>query len=170
LINGDDLLYRDIGPGGLSDGVQFHGSNVGLRLNTEKTMKDAEMGEINSTLFLAGVKQKKTNCRALYMGDDEADVIGFSDRSTVTDGGFLSCVRRNLTQLQRQDIKIPGTIGYRRFNLLLRDPTIRRALRFRARREQPTNLFPVVTVPDGYSLTREEEVAAVARRVAKYRS
>jgi len=170
LINGDDLLTRDVRPGGLFDRIQYHGTCVGLYTNREKTMVDAEEGEINSTLFKAGIRQKKTNCGALFMGAEEADVIGFADRSCQSDKGFIFCVRRALAVLSRQETKLPSKISLKRWKLVLKDREICSALRAQYRREQPTNPFPTVAVPDGYYLSREEMCAAAHKRVVWLRS
>lgn len=170
LINGDDLLTRDVSTGGLLQKIIAHGLKVGLIVNKEKTMVHAEKGEINSTLFLNGVQQKKFNCGALFMGRDEADVIGFSARSCITSGTFVTCIRRASAQLTRQRVKLTSPLPCNWFNKLHRDREIRDALRFvPSKGPEPTNPFPVVTKPEGYDLSREEEVAVISERVIRLR-
>lgn len=171
LINGDDLLTRDVTCRGLLPHIVSNGVQVGLCVNLEKTGVDAEQGEINSTLFLNGVQQKKVNCGALFMGRDEADVIGFADRSCLTTEGFLYCVRRARLALSLQDRKLKGTLPFQRFRALIRDPDIRPSLLARASKgAEPTNFFPVVAKPAGYDLSREEEVALISEEVDRLRS
>jgi len=172
LINGDDLLLRDLQPPGeLLPRIVAHGERVGLSVNTEKTMVDAEKGEINSTLFENGIKRKKLNCSALFMGQDENDVIGFSDRSTLTTEGFLFCVRRARDRLARQEVKLCGPLPCDRFNALVRDPQLRQSLTTQfSRGTKATNVFPVVTKPVGYDLSRQEEIVLIKERVDWLRS
>jgi len=172
LINGDDLLMRDLSPAGeLISRLVRHGTQVGLVVNEEKTMIHAEKGEINSTLFVNGVEQKKINCGALFMGRDVEDVIGFADRSTLSVDGFIYLVRRHKHLLARASIKIHNTLGYRKFNALVRDKEIRRALcSVPTSGTRSTNPFPVVAKPVGYDLTREEEIALIDARVNRLRN
>lgn len=172
LINGDDLLLRDSSaPGKLLPRIVAHGERVGLVLNVDKTMVDACKGEINSTLFINSIKQKKTNCAALFMAEECSDVIGYSHRSTATVEGFLFCVRRSRSLLEKQKVKLGSPITARRFNALLSDPLIRRSLSTQfSRRTEDTNPFPVVTKPAGYALTREEQIDAIQRKVVRLRS
>lgn len=173
LINGDDLLTRDCvsAPGELLSRISYHASMVGPSVNPEKTMVDSTKGEINSTLFVNAVEEKKVNCGALCMGREEADVVGFADRSCLTVDGFLSCVRRNLSQLRNQDVKIVGTLEFRRFRALVRDPITRSALTsLPSRAPEAANPFPVVSKPVGYDLTREEEIVLIRERVDRLRS
>jgi hypothetical protein len=173
LINGDDLLFRDLisAPGTLLPRIVGHGSAVGLVVNPDKTMVHAEEGEINSTLFRHGMKIKKINCGALFMGRDETDVIGFADRSSLTTKGFLFLVRRNLDKLKRQREKLKEGLSCERFRALVRDPTLRQALVSIPRRvPEPANPFPVVPKPVGYDLSREEEIVLIEERVSRLRS
>lgn len=172
LINGDDLLLRDLSPrGALLDRIERHGTCVGLMINREKTMVHATMGEINSTLFVNGVQQKKINCGALFMGRDEADVLGFAFRSCRTLSGFLFLVLRASAQLARQVVKLTVYLPITWFRGLLADTVICRALRSRPQgKTEPTNPFPVVAKPVGYDLSREEEIAFIKERVDRLRS
>lgn len=172
LINGDDLLLREPSQdGGLLPRIVRHGSLVGLVVNREKTMVDAEKGEINSTLFLNGVRQKKVNCGALFMGRDEADVIGYAARSSLTISGFVFLVERQSRLLALQDVKFKTPISCKQFNALLRSEKVRDALRSVPSEGQPTtNPFPVVSMPIGYDLSREEEIVLIRERVDRLRS
>jgi len=170
LINGDDLLLRDLSVPGLLPRIVAHGERVGLIINHDKTMVDAEKGEINSTLFVNGVEQKKINCGALFMGRDVEDVIGFADRSARTTEGFLYLVRRHKNLLAKASSKIHNSLGYRRFNALVRDKVIRRALcSVPTSGTESTNPFPVVPKPVGYDLSREEEIVLIDDRVCRLR-
>jgi hypothetical protein len=173
LINGDDLLYRDFEqcPGRLLEGIVNHGVMIGLQVNTEKTMVDAEHGEINSTVFLNGVEQKKTNVAALFMGQEVKDVIGFANRSTRSMEGFKSVIWRNRGLLSRQRVKLIEPLPFDRFNALIRWRAIRPYLKtFSGWDQIVANLFPVEPVPDGYNLSREEEIEAITLEVKRLRS
>jgi len=171
LINGDDLLIRDLSVPGLLSGMMSHGSKVGLIINKEKTMVDAEKGEINSTLFVNGIEQKKINCGALFMGRDVEDVIGFADRSSVSIDGFMYLVRRHKDLLARASNKIQSPLSHRRFNALVRCKEIRRALcSVPTSGTRSTNPFDVVTKPVGYDLSREEEIVLIDDRVSRLRN
>jgi len=171
LINGDDLLFRDLSvPGLLLPYLTAHGSQVGLVLNKEKTMVDAEKGEINSTLFVNGVKQKKINCGALFMGRDVEDVIGFADQSSLSTDGFMYLVRRHKNLLARAKVKIHQGLCHKRFNALVRDKEIRRALcSIPTSGAKSTNPFDVVPKPVGYDLSRDEEAVLIESRVNRLR-
>nr|UYL95455.1 MAG: RNA-dependent RNA polymerase [Chuzhou Botou tick virus 1] len=173
LINGDDLLYRDFKelPGKIMTRLLHHGHQAGLIVNEEKTMVSSEEGEINSTLFRNGTKEKKVNLSALFMGEDVNDVVGFADESTITADGFRKVVLANLTRLRKQECKVFGRLPLAKWKVLRDDHRIRPALLTRFRRESDqTNLFPVVTMPDGYDLSREEEAALIDSRVKRLRA
>jgi len=170
LINGDYLLLREVGPGGLLSRIKNHGTMVGLIVNESKTMIDDEKGEINSTLFVNAVRQKKINLSALFMGREVNDVIGFADQSSRSSESFLWLVRRAKSQLRDQEVKLQGPLPCGRFNALVRDKEIRESLCASAVREQCSNPFPVVALPVGYDLSREEEVDLTKMRVSRLRS
>jgi len=170
LINGDDLLIRDLSVPGLLQGIIDHGERVGLILNKEKTMVHAEKGEINSTLFVNGVQQKKINCGALFMGRDVEDVIGFADQSSISPEGFIYLVRRHKNLLAKSSNKIQSPLCFRKFNALVRCKEIRRALcSVPTSGTESTNPFPVVVKPINYDLSREEEIALIDTRVNRLR-
>jgi len=166
-INGDDLLLRDVlsAPGYLKDRVAFHSGSAGVAMNEEKTMVHPELAEINSTLFSVGERQKKSNCGALFMEKSEGDVLGFADRSCLTDAWFLRCVKRALPQLSAQADKLLTRLPPRRLQVVLRDAAVRNAIKVKPGVTKTTNMFPVVPLPDGYALSAREHVAVIDRRV-----
>ncbi|QDB75005.1 MAG: RNA-dependent RNA polymerase [Epicoccum nigrum ourmia-like virus 2] len=171
LINGDDLLTKDVSSGSLYDEICSHGSEIGLVVNREKTMKSPEYGEINSTVFKNCVQQKKTNVSALWMGADVNDVIGFAREATTTPRGFKRLLLANATRLARQKIKtvhkLPGLL----VNQILSSSRLKHAVCARpdARVPELTNIFPVVAKPDGYDLSRREEAEVIRREVNRAR-
>jgi hypothetical protein len=171
LINGDDLLTREVGAGGLLNGIRRHGSRAGLVLNEEKTMVDAEKGEINSTLFINGIRQKKINLSALFMGRDVSDVLGFASQSALTEEGFLFLARRARFQLSTQKEKLQQPLSAQQFNALVRCKELRQPL-LSVPVEEPKrfNPFPVVSKPVGYDLSRGEEVDLIRLEVDRLRS
>nr|UJQ91948.1 MAG: putative RNA-dependent RNA polymerase [Botourmiaviridae sp.] len=173
LINGDDMLFRDLlkCPGALLERLEHHCTLAGLVVNLEKTMVDAEEGEINSTLFLNGREIKKTNVASWWMGSEVSDVVGFADRSCATDGVFIDTVARAFDQLARQPKKLPEeAISGHRYELLLRDQRVRSALLSHpGPHDQAPNPFPVEPKPAGFSLTRGERNAAVSSEIDRLR-
>ncbi|QDB75002.1 MAG: RNA-dependent RNA polymerase [Cladosporium uredinicola ourmiavirus 2] len=171
LINGDDLLTKDVSSGGLVEAVIDQGSRIGLVVNEEKTMCSPEYGEINSTVFKNCVLQKKTNVSALWMGADVSDVIGFAREATTTPRGFKKVLLANATRLARQKIKTVQKLPFLLVNQILSSSRLKHAICAQpsAREPELTNLFPVVTKPEGYDLPREEEVAVIRRQVDRAR-
>jgi hypothetical protein len=172
LINGDDLLTKSTSKGSLESSVAYHGGQVGMETNAEKTLKDPEYGEINSTVFKNCILQKKTNVSSLWMGADVDDVLGFADQSCATVKGFKAVTVANVSRLARQKIKTVGSIPYARKEALCSSRRLKTALLSRPASEGPktTELFPVVPMPAGYCLTREEEYEAISLEVDKVRS
>lgn len=169
LINGDDLLYRELDSSrGILDGILFHGGAVGLVVNEEKTMVCPDWAEVNSTAFYRGTKQKKTNVGVLELSRDVSDPVGFLADSLRTTSSFRRMARKWVTPIRQAERKVQGPIPPMFFTVLLRDRYIGQALRWQpARRRQPPNPFPVVTKPAGYDLTRGEEVCYISERVAR---
>nr|WAK77968.1 MAG: RNA-dependent RNA polymerase [Botourmiaviridae sp.] len=171
LINGDDLLTQDVSSGGLVEAIETEGAKVGLVVNKEKTMVSPEYGEINSTVFKNCIEEKKTNVSSLWMEEGVADVLGYASEATKTPRGFRMVVLANVTRLARQKTKtvhrLPGDL----IAQVLAVKRIKYAISARPEAEDPvlTNLFPVVPVPDGYDLTREEEAAVLRREVKRAR-
>lgn len=173
LVNGDDLLTKEPrADSSLGERIFHHGGQVGLVSNWEKTLKSPSEAEINSTLFREGSEVKKTNVASFYMKPDTGDVLGFAQRSTRTPIGFRKVVRANAKLLSQQTRK-----GYRDLPYLLQricksDRKIRRALQqYPTGREDqsPHNFFPVDPRPEGYDLSREEEIALINERVDEVR-
>lgn len=171
LINGDDLLTRDVSSGGLVDAIEAEGSKVGLVVNKEKTMVSPEYGEINSTVFKNCVEEKKTNVSALWMGEDVSDVLGFAREASVTPRGFRSVVLANASRLARQKIKTAHRLPGLLVNQILSSSRLKHAVCARPSSRVPelTNLFPVVPLPEGYDLSRGEEVEVLIREVNRAR-
>jgi hypothetical protein len=173
LINGDDLLTKSTSSGDLVAAIEGQGSKVGLRVNKEKTMRSGKWAEINSTPFLEGKKQKKTNVSALWMGADVPDVVGFAHLSAASVRGFRMVLLANASRLARQKIKTGTTLPFARMECIVSSKRLRVALTSRPATQVPpvTNLFGVEPVPDGFCLTRTEvfdTVTAEVARVKKY--
>jgi len=171
LINGDDLLTRDVSSGGLVEAIETEGAHVGLVVNKDKTMSDPEYGEINSTVFKNCIEEKKTNVSSLWMEEGVADVMGYAREATKSPRGFRMVMLANVSRLARQKTKtvhrLPGDL----IAQVLASKRLKYAISARPEAEDPvlTNLFPVVPVPDGYDLTREEEAATLRREVERAR-
>jgi len=170
LINGDDLLYRELFSGSrdILAGILAHGSRVGLVVNKEKTMVSPVWAEINSCPFKHGRKQKKTNLGALAVRSDVTDPIGFLADSVVRRRNFRNLLRLWRVPVENAKVKLQGPIPPAFFSALW---VVRDALcSVPPRRASPPNPFPVVPMPDGYDLSREEEIASINRRVEWLRS
>jgi hypothetical protein len=173
LINGDDLLTKEPrSDSNLADRIFFHGGQVGLVSNWEKTVKSPSEAEINSTLFREGAEVKKTNVAAFYMKPDTVGVLDYAQQASRTVNGFLKIVRANCKILSQENRK-----GYRELPIVLQracksDRKIRRALQtYPVTPERPShpNFFPVDPRPEGYSLSREEEIELIHKRVDQVR-
>jgi len=105
LINGDDLLTTSTSEGCFVTALSLRGTQVGLRVNREKTMQSDEYGEINSTVFSHCVEQKKTNVSALWMRERVEDVLGYAREATCRPTGFKRVVKENVSRLARQKNK-----------------------------------------------------------------
>lgn len=172
IINGDDLLYKELSPGlMIYDRIVANGSRVGLVVNQEKTLKHQRIGEINSTAFNNGTLIKKVNCAALFMAQDVTDVLGFARESSRTLWGFKKLVKRNLAQLEKQEVKVCSRLPTPFWRVLWRDRKISAALLTKPLfgKDERVNLFPVTRKPVGYRLERWEETDAVNLRVAEIR-
>nr|QUE49111.1 MAG: RNA-dependent RNA polymerase [Sclerotinia sclerotiorum ourmia-like virus 5] len=171
LINGDDLLTKGTSSGDLVACVARRGAQIGLVTNREKTMSSPEYAEINSSVFKNCTRQKKTNVAALWMGADVPDVLGYANESCVSGRGFRMVVTNNASRLARNKIKTCVDLPFARKEILMSSKRLKTALMSRPSCDVPnaTNLFPVVPVPAGYDLTREEENATLEREVEKAR-
>lgn len=173
LINGDDLLLREVRPASsdLYEAICKASRKLGMVVNIEKSMRSELQGEINSTLFENSQKQKKTNVAALYMRPEVNDVLGFAYESTVLESTFKRVVRANAHILAKQQNKGLRALPWRLQRICRKDAKIRRAITSAPvdRREPATNFFAVVDRPSGYFLPRDEEIALIHDRVADVR-
>nr|WAK75244.1 MAG: RNA-dependent RNA polymerase [Narnaviridae sp.] len=167
LINGDDLLYREFGNSrDILDGILHNGALAGLIVNEEKTMVSTVYGEINSTVFMHGRKQKKTNVSVVEWRSEVSDPIGFLADSVCKPSVFRSCLDNWRHPIRRAWPKLQGPVPPK---------FLRELWRFRGEltsrpscpRQETPNPFPVVTKPAGYDLTREEEERYISGRVAR---
>jgi len=171
LINGDDLLTKSTSKGNLPAAIEKRGGQVGMETNAEKTITSPEYAEINSTVFKNCVIQKKTNVSSLWMTEDIEDVIGFANESCVSVKGFRMVAMSNTTRLSRQKIKIVGNLSIARKLALVSKRQLKAALRSKVVSpvQRVTELFPVITMPDGYDLSRQEEFDVLTTEVARAR-
>jgi hypothetical protein len=166
LINGDDLLTREphIGKEILHPRICYHGGEVGLQVNEEKSGRDARKAEINSTLFNDCEEVRKSNVSALYMKPTVEDVLGFASQACITTGQFRRIVRANSKMLKNQKEKHLERLPNHLIAVCRKDKKIRKALTAvpsDPEREQDVNFFGIAKKPNGYDLTREEEVKIV---------
>lgn len=172
LINGDDLLLKSPTTEATFTylpRLQWHGSQVGLVLQMEKTKVDAQLAEINSTLFNNCALEKKSNA-GIFRSGDVSDVLGFADQSSRTVDGFIIAVRHLLPKLRMQVRKSPyRRLPLARWKALLHEarvcPKLKDALTTIVTEEPLGNAFPVCARPPGYALTAEEEKACIEARV-----
>lgn len=172
LINGDDLLLREPRKdSNLRDRIIYNGKQVGMETNKEKCLKADDKAEINSTLFVAGEKKKKTNARALYMEPDVEDVLGLAYEATGTREGFIQCVHANIGTLKKQKDKFLWKLPRFYQGICRKNKKIKKAL-FCApvsERPPPENFLPVREKPDGYDLLPEEERRLISEKVSMMR-
>jgi len=201
LVNGDDLLTREPNLGAtdhdltntrsnntrvtdqtatsqirssttpLLDRIKFHGSHVGLVVNTEKTMVDPVEAEINSTLFVDGRKQRKINLAALNMAPDVADTLAYAEESSNSTSSFCYLVKRNRNILAKQERKNFSALRPENKVALCLSKKIKAAMCSLPRDTRPEigNLFPVVNRPDDFDLPREVVVKTLIDEVALIR-
>lgn len=168
LINGDDLLTKGTSSGDLVANITKRGAQVGLKTNKEKTLRSTRYGEINSTVFDDCVKQQKTNVAALWMDQHVEDVLGYAVESSATAKGFQKIVCNNTSRLARQKIKTFKRLPVKKFQAL-NTVKIRHALASSPSSDVPAqrNLFPIVPMPDGFSITRGEMDEVIEREVLR---
>lgn len=172
LINGDDLLLKEPRPGvGLRDRVRTSAAAVGMKVNEEKTLVCTQRGEINSTLFINGCKQKKVNASALFMRSEVTDVLGFALESTLTVAGFRRVVRANLPILCKQEKKRVTELPWKYQAVCRKDRRIRNACLAEPSLERTpvANFFTLSPRPNGYDLDIGEEIALITDRVSSVR-
>lgn len=172
LINGDDLLTREPRAGtAYRDGIVRHGEAVGLVVNLDKTMHDTEKAELNSTLFVNGKRQKKTNASALWMKPDCDDVLGFAAQATTDTKSFVRVVRGNLHILSKQQDKKLYDLPPRLQGVCRKDRKIRRAITALpvVSRPKVEGVILMAPEPDGYHLPREVEHACMVDEICRVR-
>jgi len=167
LINGDDLLFREIKRGSrrIYQRILLNGAHVGLVVNVEKTMVDASWAEINSTAFYNGSRRKKTNVSVVEWKRDVTDPIGFLFESVRKLGTFKMLLprwERPIAEAERK-VNIPMPRAWYRALGLVRDAI----LSVPSRPPTKPNLFPVVPKPARYCLSRQEEISCITERVAR---
>nr|WAK77785.1 MAG: RNA-dependent RNA polymerase [Botourmiaviridae sp.] len=173
MVNGDDLLTKEPRKdSNLADRIYWHGAQVGMRSNPEKTLRSETEAEINSTLFRDGSEVKKTNVASFYMKPETTGVLEYAQQATRTAIGFRKVVRANCKILSMQSRKGYRDLPYELQRVCKRDRKIRAALQsFPVKPEvnRHPNLFPVDPRPEGYDLSREEEVRLINERVDEVR-
>jgi len=170
LINGDDLLMKSTSGGCVASAIREQGASVGLVTNCEKTLRSTDTAEINSTVFVDGRLRRKTNVSALWMGSEVEDVVKFASESCVHTTSIVEVVKNNVSRLAKPRTKVSQKHPWELKKALLRVKSIRTALVSEAPPgPQLTNLFPVEDVPDGFWLSREEQVATIDREVERVR-
>jgi hypothetical protein len=172
LVNGDDLLTREVrATTNLRDEVRIQGSYVGLVVNEEKTMVSESDGEINSTYFKDGCKQRKFNASSLWMDAGVEDVLGFAAEATTTGREFRKVVRRNLRTLAKQPDKHLTEIPYPLVAICRSDPAIRKAITSLPVSVAPTKrgVISMDLRPEGYNLSRDEEHNAMREEIERVR-
>lgn len=172
LINGDDLLLKEVRhQTNIRDEIVHEGSKVGFIVNKEKTMDDVEKAEINSKLFVGGSPVRKLNVSALWMKPDVNDVLGFAAEAAVDGRSFKKIVRANAHILSKQQDKqlwaLPGGLQA----ICRRDKKIRQAMRASPLSVRPVEVgvIRMVEIPEGYSLSGEEEYLALELEVERVR-
>jgi hypothetical protein len=172
LINGDDLLTREVRhETNLRERICHQGSKVGLVVNQEKTMVDEQKAEINSTLFVAGTRQKKLNVSSLWMKPDVDDVLGFASEASVDRKSFVKIVRANAHILSKQQDKKLYNLSPGQQRACRRDKKIRRAITAlpTSRRPVEEGVIRMSERPEGYDLSREEENDAMLCEIERVR-
>ncbi|UOK20174.1 RNA dependent RNA polymerase [Diplodia seriata botourmiavirus 2] len=171
LINGDDLLYREFQKSShdIFDGILFHGGKVGLVTNKEKTMIDPEIAEVNSTSFRKGVKQKKTNVGVIVVRREVADPIGYLADSVLKRKNFSTLLSKWSKVVKNAERKVQGPLPPSFWSVVQKRQFRDSLCSFPSGRPKPTNPFPVVPMPDGYDLSREDEVDAITEKVKRLR-
>jgi len=171
LINGDDLLLRSTSGGNLAEAIAIEGSQVGLRVNEEKTLRSKTIAEINSTAFEHEVEQKKTNVASLWMGQDVSDVLGFADEACRTADGFRMVAEKAARRLALANVKVCAPLKWDRKSVVRGSRVLKHAVLSDPDRQEPMmpNLFPVEPRPRGFELSREEKFDTITQRVAEIR-
>nr|WAK77820.1 MAG: RNA-dependent RNA polymerase [Botourmiaviridae sp.] len=172
LVNGDDLLLREVRKTtNLRGEIVLQGSEVGLIVNKEKTLVSDQFGEINSTLFEWGCKQRKFNAASMWMDAGVEDVLGFAAQASPDGKTFRKIVRRNARTLAKQADKHLAEIPYPLVAICRQDKVIRKAITSLPDRVRPTEqgVISMAPRPENYSLTRDEEHNAMKEEIERVR-
>jgi len=171
LINGDDLLTREPRCGGLKSAIVEQGRYVGLVVNLEKTMVSADHAEMNSTLFVDNVKQKKFNYSALWMKPDVENTLVFASESTRNGREFRRVVRANCHILAKQSEKHLTELPFPLQAICRKDKRIRRALTSlpAEKRPQYSGHIRMTEEPPGFRLSRSEKNASMESEIERVR-
>lgn len=172
LVNGDDLLVREPRKTtNLKALVAEEGSKVGLVVNMEKTMSSDTEAEINSTLFVSGVRQRKFNASAIWMDPDTEDVLGFASQACSNGATFRRLVRSNARILAKQEDKHLDEIPAALQGICRKDRKIRNAITSRPEnvRETEKGVISMAQRPENYNLSRDEEHKAMLEEIERVR-
>ncbi|QGY72620.1 RNA dependent RNA polymerase, partial [Plasmopara viticola lesion associated ourmia-like virus 90] len=172
LVNGDDLLTREVRKTtNLRGEIVTQGHEVGLIVNKEKTLVSDQFGEINSTLFEYGCKQRKFNAASMWMDAGVEDVLGFAAQASPDGKTFRKIVRRNARTLAKQADKHLSEIPYPLVAICRQDKVIRKAITSLPDRVAPTKqgVISMAPRPENYSLSRDEEHNAMKEEIERVR-
>jgi len=167
LINGDDLLYRELNNSSdrILSGILGHGSRCGLIVNEEKTMVSPDWAEVNSTAFFQGRREKKTNVSVVEWSSQVTDPVGFLVDSVRRPSTFRRLLSNWARPIRNALKKVQGPIP---------PQFLRELWRFKgpltwlpSPPPKTPNPFPIAPLPEGYGLTRGEEVRCISERVVR---
>jgi len=172
LINGDDLLTReprkDTNLRGL---IAEEGGKVGLVVNQEKTMVSESDGEINSTYFRNGKKERKFNAAAIWMNAGVEDVLGFASDATTDTVTFRKVVRANAHILAKQSDKKLDLMPPALQMVCRKDRKIRKAITSLPEHSRTCEqgVISMAERPEGYDLSSDDENAAMTDEIDRVR-
>jgi len=172
LINGDDLLTREVRKKtNLRGYISEEGLQVGLVVNTEKTMSSFDHCEINSTLFTNGRKVRKFNASAVWMDPGVEDVLGFAAQASPSVKVFRKLVRWNANILAKASDKHLAQIPPHLQVVCRKDKKIRRAITSLPKSDRPIvkSVIRMAPEPDGYDLVTSEEHQAMLEEIERCR-
>jgi len=171
LVNGDDLLTREVRATTDLREVVRQGSQVGLVVNEEKTMVSERDGEINSTYFQDGHRLRKFNASSLWMDAGVEDVLGFAAQATPNGRTFQKVVRRNLRTLAKQPDKHLADLPLSLIAVCRKDKKIRAAITSLPVSVAPTKsgVISMDLRPENYNMSRDEEHNAMREEIERVR-
>lgn len=172
LINGDDLLTREPRKDtNLRRLIAEEGSKVGLVVNQEKTMVSESDGEINSTYFSNGKKERKFNAAAIWMDAGVEDVLGFASEATTDSATFRKVVRANAHILAKQSDKKLDLMPPALQMVCRKDKKIRKAITSLPERSRTCEegVISMAERPEGYDLSSDDENAAMIGEIERVR-